>query len=309
MTVGAELNRTFSGHAAPRLCPLCDGKAAGTAFPYTFRFNAHDFEHVSCGSCGCVYVDPVPDAETFAKMYAKASYHDAHYIDRKDEGYTQSAKLLRKFLPHGARVLDYGCGLGPFLNALTQEGLEGTGVEFDAEAVRYAAENTGRPVFTTAEFLSDSSMERYDAIYLCDVVAHLPEPVAILRSILRFLRPGGVLFVEGPLPTNPSLVYFAARLFGAMKRRFNPGASVEAPPTHLVLANAAQHRALFARTAPSLTILHWRIYETGWPYAEGGAIKRAIAALASALGGKSIGGIAFGNRFQAIYRLGEADSQ
>jgi hypothetical protein len=46
---------------------------------------------------------------------------------------------------------------------------------------------------------------------------------------------------------------------------------------------------------------HWQIYETGWPYASGGAIKRAIAALATALGGRRIFGSTFGNRFRGVF--------
>jgi SAM-dependent methyltransferase len=212
--------------------------------------------------------------------------------------------LLGRFLPRGSRVLDYGCGLGPFLKALAYEGFEGVGVEYDAEAARYAAANAKRPVLTVAEFQATPPMEPYDAIYLCDVVAHLPDPVATLQTLLRYLKPDGVLFVEGPLPTNASPVYFAARAFGAVKRRLRPGAAAEAPPTHLFLANAVQHRALLARAAPDLSLLLWQIHETGWPYSEGGAIKSAIAGLALMLGGKRIGGVTFGNRFRAIYRFG-----
>ena len=55
-------------------------------------------------------------------MYSKASYHDAHYVDCESALYGSSAKLLRDFLPAGAGVLDYGCGLGLFLKALKVEG-------------------------------------------------------------------------------------------------------------------------------------------------------------------------------------------
>ena len=107
---------------ARRQCPICGGSAGTRTFPYKTRFNDVVFDYVRCRSCSSVFVDPVPDANTFALMYSKASYHDVHYIDCESAHYGSSARLLRDFLPVGASVLDYGCGLGLFLKALKVEG-------------------------------------------------------------------------------------------------------------------------------------------------------------------------------------------
>jgi SAM-dependent methyltransferase len=250
-----------------------------------------------------VFVDPVPDADTFAKMYAKASYHDAHYIDGDPGHYESSAKLLADFLPKGASVLDYGCGLGLFLKALQAEGFLATGVEFDQEAADYAAKNAGCPAFTVANFMSQKDKPAYDALHLGDALEHLPYPDATLRKLLACVRPGGVMFVEGPLENNPSPVYWAARLFGAAKRRLRPDLEGSSPPTHLFRVAEAQQLAFFTRIEPGLSRVHWDVHETGWPYASGGPLKRAIARVAMALGGKRIGGSAFGNRFRGVFRL------
>jgi SAM-dependent methyltransferase len=250
-----------------------------------------------------VFVDPVPDADTFAKMYAKASYHDAHYIDGDPGHYESSAKLLADFLPKGASVLDYGCGLGLFLKALQAEGFLVTGVEFDQEAADYAATNVGCPAFAVTDFLSRPHVAAYDALYLGDVLEHLPQPSATLLELLGFVKPGGLLFVEGPLENNPSPVFWAARLFGAAKRRIRPAFVGGSPPTHLLRVNASQQLAFFARIEPGLSRLHWDVHETGWPYASGGPPKRAIASVAMALGGKQICGASFGNRFRGVFRL------
>jgi hypothetical protein len=50
-------------------------------------------------------------------------------------------------------------------------------------------------------------------------------------------------------------------------------------------------------------VVHWEVYETGWPYASGGAPKRSIAGLANVLGGKTLLGWTFGNRFRGIFPL------
>lgn len=286
-----------------RECPICGGSGGKRAFPYTTRFNSVTFDYLQCRSCASVFVDPIPDAETFAKMYSKASYHDAYYIDCGSTHYASSARLLRDFLPAGASVLDYGCGLGLFLKALQAAGFLGTGVEFDQEAADFAAKNSGCPAFSVAGFSSGRNEATYDALHLGDVLEHLPQPIATLRELLAFVKPGGLLFVEGPLENNPSLVLWAARLFGAMKRRLKPNFIGSSPPTHLLQVNEAQQLAFFTRAEPGLSRIHWDVHETGWPYASGGALKHAIVSIAIALGGKQIGGATFGNRFRGVFRL------
>ena len=50
----------------------------------------------------------------------------------------------------------------------------------------------------------------------------LLEPGATLRELLGFVNPGGLLFVEGPLETNPSPEFWAALLFSVEKRLVMP---------------------------------------------------------------------------------------
>ncbi len=83
---------------------------------------------MKCGECASVLVDPVPDDQTFAKMYAKAEYHDCHYKGLEGGAYAESAELLKQYVPAGASVVDYGCGVGAFLKALRFEGFEPYGV-------------------------------------------------------------------------------------------------------------------------------------------------------------------------------------
>lgn len=51
--------------------------------------------------------------------------------------------------------------------------------------------------------------------------------------------------------------------------------------------------------------IHWDVYETGWPCASGGAVKRVIAGAALLLGGNKWAGVTFGNRFRGVFQLPE----
>lgn len=43
--------------------------------------------------------------------------------------------------------------------------------------------------------------------------------------------------------------------------------------------------------------------ESGWPYAQAQGVKRRIAEVAIALGGREILGVPLGNRFRALYSM------
>lgn len=286
-----------------RTCPLCDAKASSITFPYFTQFNSVQFNYFKCSACSSVFVDPIPDSQTFAKMYMKAAYHDVYYGGNKCGDYSESAHLLKEYLPSEATVLDYGCGVGAFLKALAQEGFIAYGVEFDVNVARFAEQNSNCKTFTVDQFLALADKPMFNAIHFGDVLEHLHDPAHTLKDLLGYLKPDGLLFVEGPLEINPSPVYWAARTFGWVKRIVNPHFVARHSPTHLFRTDAKQQLAFFHRIEPRLDLLSWSVYETGWPYASGSAVKRAIAAVARLMGGKRFFGVTFGNRFRCVFRV------
>jgi 2-polyprenyl-3-methyl-5-hydroxy-6-metoxy-1,4-benzoquinol methylase len=283
-----------------RDCPICGARPTDSTFPYATRFNDAHFGYLKCAECNSVFVDPLPDAPTFARMYAKSAYHDRYYDGGEGADYSQSVQLLRQHLKQNATVLDYGCGVGSFLKACSSQGLVPFGVEFDEEAARFAAHNANCEAISVEAFSKLTKIPSFDAIHMGDVLEHLPDPAARLTHLLGFLKPGGVLFIEGPLEVNPSPVFWAARIFGAVKRLIKPTFISNDPPTHLFRTGAHSQKAFFTRVDESLRMRHWEVHETGWPYRSGGLIKRSIAALAVLMGGHHCAGATFGNRFKAI---------
>ncbi len=281
-------------------CPICGGRPTGSAFPYTTNFNKTRFAYLQCGQCKSVFVDPVPDAETFALMYTKSTYHDQFYDGSEGVHYSESAQLLSKHLKPGSLVLDYGCGVGGFLKACVSNGLVPFGVEFDIEAAKFAAQNGRCEAMSVEAFSKLVPPPCFDAIHMGDVLEHLPNPASTLTELLDLLKPGGLLFVEGPLEVNPSPVFWAARIFGAVKRLIRPTFMSSHTPTHLFRTDAKAQKGFFTRVDSNLSLGFWQVYETGWPYASGGLIKRSIAAVAVLMGGRKFARTTFGNRFKAI---------
>lgn len=289
-----------------RPCPLCDAMESSVTFPYRTRFNEVQFNYLKCSACSSVFVDPVPDSSTFAKMYAKAHYHDLHYKGIEGGVYSEAATAVKEYLLPGATVLDYGCGIGAFMKALVREGFIPYGVEFDEAAARYAGQNANCQTFSLDQFVVLSEMReipKFDAIHLGDVLEHLPDPARVLRNLLGHLKHDGILFVEGPLEINPSLVYWAARAVGWVKRVLKFRFVARDAPTHLFRTDARHQLEFFRRIEPRLVLLSWSVYETGWPYTSGGAIKRAIAGAARLISGRRLFGLIWGNRFRGVFRL------
>jgi 2-polyprenyl-3-methyl-5-hydroxy-6-metoxy-1,4-benzoquinol methylase len=262
-----------------RDCPICGLRANSIAFPFTVKFNQIEFNYLKCDSCSSIFVDPIPDDGTFALMYLKDSYHDCNYHD-ENSIYVESVNLLIKYVDSESIVLDYGCGLGNFLEVLSSKKLIPYGVEFDNEAAKFAANKADCKVCTVDEFMSDSFKQKFDAIHLGDVLEHLPNPIESIDTILNRLKPGGVFFVEGPLETNPSPVYWAIVVFGFIKHLLKPGIVPNNPPHHLIRIGPKQQLTFFEEINTSISPVYWRVYESGWPYIGGGIVKGAIAKIA-----------------------------
>ena len=282
--------------------PLCDCRATSDAFPYANEFHGILFNYLKCGNCSSVFVDPIPNSQTFARMYSKDTYHDCYYNDENEsESYAKSVNLLKKYVCDGSKVLDYGCGLGDFLKVLNSQGFDPYGVEYDKDAAKFASDTVACDVWTVEKFTSPSFKQNFDVVHLGDVLEHLPEPIDTLNKILEKLKIEGILFVEGPVENNPSLVYLASTIFGWIKHILKPGVTSSNPPHHLFRVDAKQQLAFFNQVNSSLELNYWRVYESGWPYIGGGIVKGAIAKIAIFFGGKSFFGITFGNRFQAVF--------
>lgn len=247
-----------------------------------------------------MFVDPVPDRQIMEKMYTKSAYHDQYYAGQEVAEYGKSASLLRQYLRAGSSILDYGCGVGGFLKACKSEAFIPFGVEFDVDAALFAARNSNCETMPVDAFWKMATNLSFDAIHMGDVLEHLIEPAAVLTQLIRLLRPGGALFLEGPIEENPSPVLWAARLFGRAKRVLKPTFVASHPPTHLFRTDAKSQLLFLARVDESLILRHWEIYETGWPYRGGGVIKSLISYFAVWMSGRHLPGAILGNRFKAV---------
>ena len=105
-------------------------------------------------------------------------------------------RILQRYAPPHARILDVGCGTGATTAALSRFGSV-SGLDMGLAALRHA-HALGLPVARgSAENLpvGDATL---DVVVALDVLEHLDDDRRALGEILRVLRPGGVLLATVP---------------------------------------------------------------------------------------------------------------
>jgi 2-polyprenyl-3-methyl-5-hydroxy-6-metoxy-1,4-benzoquinol methylase len=110
---------------------------------------------------------------------------------------------LVKDVPAGSTVLDMGCGNGSFLSLYQDRGWNLYGTDFSPTGIEIARTN-----YPDIEFiLGDSQTSAgdllnqvgpVDLIISTEVIEHLYDPKAFLRTAHEVLKPGGVMVVTTP---------------------------------------------------------------------------------------------------------------
>ena len=284
-----------------KCCPICNSVESKDCKPSGIKFENSIYNYFRCLDCQSIYLFPVPDDIALTKIYSKSNYHDCHYSNFKPDNNSQSVQLLLNYLTSNSLVLDYGCGNGDFLSSLSRVNVRGVGVEFNKETAIQASKMSGCEVMTVSEFSYDQT--KYDLIHVGDVLEHLADPSSSLVKICSSLKSGGILFIEGPIEINPSLVYFCSKLFSFAKYLVKSNHIIEGIPTHLYFTSEKQQLIFLTRHFKNYEVLNWQVSESGWPYSNNGRIKSFIAFLAKLISRFKFSNFTLGNRFIGIFRI------
>lgn len=114
-------------------------------------------------------------------------------------------EAIAQFLPANGVAMEIGCGFGLFglYFSSLRPGLTIRAVDLDAGRIGAAQRARDRLGLTNISFEVGDACDvvipdGLDAIYMLDIVHHLPPPAArdLLRSCQRALAPGGVLIIK-----------------------------------------------------------------------------------------------------------------
>ena len=111
--------------------------------------------------------------------------------------FSERLSRIRAFQPEVRAMFDIGCGYGFWLKYCQDNGIAGEGLDISEEAVKYAQE-TLRLTVKLATLETFAFKRDYDAMVICDLLEHLPEPNSQLLKIRAALSSSGVLFIQVP---------------------------------------------------------------------------------------------------------------
>lgn len=113
-----------------------------------------------------------------------------------EEGYAEWLDLLEARVPPPAKVLDLGCGCGVPVARRLSPRYDVTGVDFSRVQIERARTLVPTATFKCADMTTLEFPEgAFDVVVCLFSIIHVPveEQPAFLRSIARWLRPGGLL--------------------------------------------------------------------------------------------------------------------
>jgi SAM-dependent methyltransferase len=134
------------------------------------------------------------ESSTYRKMRALEESH-WWFIARRN---IIEAVIRRLHLPEEARLLEVGCGTGGNLRMLGQFG-HLICVEHDAMAAQQARDRSSAPVLSGS--LPDALPQfetGFDLVLALDVIEHVEQDEASLKSLAALLKPAGRLLVTVP---------------------------------------------------------------------------------------------------------------
>jgi SAM-dependent methyltransferase len=113
-------------------------------------------------------------------------------------GQERRLNLVRRYVPlDGRRILDVGCGLGRYTEALSQRSGQVYGVEVELERAVQAHCRSAGVVQAVGEDLPFAS-DTFDLVFSNEVLEHVTDDRQVVREMVRVARPGAYVVAFAP---------------------------------------------------------------------------------------------------------------
>jgi len=267
-------------------CASC-GATRFRSLAMRYEWEGATFPLIECWSCGLRFLGVQPAPESLGRLY-RAEYFESDYRCGRAAGSSfdeaalaaEDRGLLDRFDTFGARgrFLDVGCAAGWLVEHAAQRGWRAQGVELSESAARFARER-GLDVFHGELAAAGFPEGAFDLVYLGDVLEHVPDCRAILAEVARVLKPGGHVYLRGPITTNSLARALGLTLFAWLGRPI----VLREPPYHLWEFTPRSLRRLFETTGLRVTRLEQSKLPPGRAHGDKTPLERAVMAAIDAV--------------------------
>jgi 2-polyprenyl-3-methyl-5-hydroxy-6-metoxy-1,4-benzoquinol methylase len=219
---------------AVEVCEMCHNSTAkhkilGQRLSQSQGFRPKSKEGITvsvkrCTNCGLIYSSPQPIPNSILDHYGVSpeeySWKEGYYEDDPNyfSGQIKDAKEMLDFKPD-MKALDIGAGLGKAMKAMQAAGFEVHGLEpssqFRERAIEWLKIPGDRITLTSVEEV-EYPENHFDFITMGAVVEHFYHPAFVIDRAAKWLKPGGIMFIEVPSAQHlvPKLINFYYRLRG-----------------------------------------------------------------------------------------------
>ena len=213
--------------------------------------------------CALIFIDPVPSADDYNKMYAK-TYHQQFYFKEIAPDYSSIYNIAGQFVKQRV-IVDYGCGDGSFIKFFAAKGYRCFGVEYDPQLVQTLKKDSPEVNFYTVdEFWNLPGEIKFGVIYLGDVLEHMEKPVTFIEDLKQKLADDGLLLIQGPLENNNNIALRFRKAMSQLKTKVKAETTATHIPYHIFFSDAANQEDLFLKRG--FKTLYFKVYETTWPF-------------------------------------------
>ncbi len=167
-----------------------------TGFKNYLELNGYSYKR--CNSCELVQLSPLPTIEEL-KVFYDSNYYEYNFDEKssdlkaivKEQNSVQYDVTQRNFeVNHTTKFLDYGCGVGGFLDTVSAKGNKNIfGFEFNEISAKLIRDKG----YGYVDVYKDE--QTFDVITMWDVAEHLLEPIEVFKLLRSRLNKGGVLII------------------------------------------------------------------------------------------------------------------
>lgn len=117
-------------------------------------------------------------------------------------------EYFKKYLPYinkDSKIIDLGCGTGPFLELMRESNIDVMGIDSDEDLVELCkTKNFEVEHKNIIDFLIESNDNSLDSLFMAHVIEHFPMKVKIdfFNLVYRKLKKGSKLIIETPNTTS-----------------------------------------------------------------------------------------------------------
>ena len=204
-------------------CKICKSRSK-------YLISKDGYDHYLCSECSLVFVYPSLNREYISnEIYSEKNNYQKNkknkiVVKRPTD---KQEKIFRFIsLTQGKSILDIGSSNGEFMIFCKERGLDVKGVEINKSTADFAL-SLGLSVFN-GPIESYDTREKFDYVYLGDVIEHVEDPVLLIKKCKDLLKDNGYIIV-----ITPNLDSVWSKLTYRLYKYFKiPWSSLE-PPYHL----------------------------------------------------------------------------